>query len=294
MTRQEGDNWLESTEVYTFWGYGKLLEKSATKAIVKFSWGGIGYIEPNSISNIVTIKVKCFAKVRKLLSFDWDISHNFSNLFSQLKNQYSLPPGTIIKLYYPMGSIKEIKAADSPLSLKLKSNSTFIALLRQNFYFNENKKANNIEISNNCLTASKKTEEEFETVLCNISLSSELYTWEMTIDLIVDDDDVFIGVADENVALYGHPPDVGLFWGIRCSGGKKFRPETGIEDYFGESVQTGDVVGVKLEYKGDQGWISFQKNGKDYGVAYKNVPINVYPAVSLYYKRAQVSLNCKA
>ncbi|CAG9313725.1 unnamed protein product [Blepharisma stoltei] len=294
MTRQEGDNGLEQIKVYTVWGYGELLEKRPAKAIVKFTWGGLGYIDPNSISNKVTLKVKSFAKDRKLLSFEWDITNDFSNLFSLLKKQYSLSAGAIIKLIYPMGSMKEIKPTDSPFTLKLKSHSTFIALLRQNLYWNENKKAANIEISNNGMTASKKTEEEFETVLCNMCLSSGLCTWEVKVDLIVDDDDIFIGVADENVALYGHPPDVGLFWGLRCSGGKKFKPETGIEDYYGESVQTGDIICVRLEYKGDQGSISFLRNGKDYGVAYTNVPINVYPAVSLYYKRAQVSINCTA
>mmetsp|Transcript_14058 Transcript_14058/g.14109 ORF Transcript_14058/g.14109 Transcript_14058/m.14109 type:complete len:193 (+) Transcript_14058:313-891(+) len=191
-----------------------------------------------------------------------------------------------------MGSIREISGSDTPYSLKLKRNAKFIALLRQNFFWNENKKASNIEISNNGLTALKKTEDEFETVLANISLTSGSYYWEIKVDLLVDDDDIFIGVADGNIPLSGHPPDLGLFWGFRCSGGKKFRPDSGIEDY-GETAGTGDVVGVRLEYIGDNGSISFLRNGKDYGVAYTNVPTSVFPAVSMFYQRTQVTLICK-
>jgi len=138
----------------------------------------------------------------------------------------------------------------------------------------------------------KKTEDEFETVLANICLSTGSYFWEIKIDMLVDDDDIFIGVVDENAPLVGHPPDLGLFWGFRCSGGKKFRPDSGIEDY-AETVGTGDVVGIRLEYNGDNGSLSFSRNGKDFGIAYTNVPINVFPAVSLFYQRTQVTLICK-
>lgn len=292
LTKQDREPPLIETKVYTPWGYGDLIEKNDRRSVVKFTWGGTGYVDPISITNSISFQVKLFSKDRQLLNFDWNITHDFSNLFIQLKRQLNLSAGTFIKLIYPMASMKEICSSDSPYSLKIKKNTKFIALLRQNFYWNEIRKAANLEISNSGLTALKKTEDEFETVLANIKLISGSYSWEIKVDLLVDDDDIFIGVADINISLTGHPPDTGLFWGFRCSGGKKFRPDSGMEDY-GENVGTGDVVGIRLEYNGDNGSLSFLKNGKDFGVAYTNVPPNLHPAISLFYQRTQVTLVCK-
>mmetsp|Transcript_1581 Transcript_1581/g.2556 ORF Transcript_1581/g.2556 Transcript_1581/m.2556 type:complete len:290 (-) Transcript_1581:2116-2985(-) len=286
------DHEEESKEVLTPWGYATLLEKSPHRAKVEFSWGGIGYLNPSILAFSISIQVKTFTKDRRTLSFDWKLDKNFNSLFSEVSSQLDLPSYAYLQLYYPMGTMKEVTPSDSPFSLKLSGKSKLIGVVRQNFFWDENKKGTNIEISNSGLTAFKKSEEEFETVLGNVCLSSGSYYWDVKIDMFVDDEDVYIGVAQENIALYTRPPDSGAFWGYMCTGGKKFAPQSSIEDY-AEPARTGDVIGVKLEFSGPTGVLTFSKNGRSYGPAFDNVPPNVYPAICLFYYRAQVTLDYK-
>jgi hypothetical protein len=51
-----------------------------------------------------------------------------------------------------------------------------------------------------------------------------------------------------------------------------------------------DVIGVHLEYTGENATLSFSKNSVPMGVAYENLTGTFFPAVSLYYEEAQVSI----
>jgi hypothetical protein len=54
---------------------------------------------------------------------------------------------------------------------------------------------------NNCLTANKKFEIDFQTVLATVGFDSGKHYWEIKLDTFVDMEDIFIGVARRNIDL---------------------------------------------------------------------------------------------
>lgn len=68
------------------------------------------------------------------------------------------------------------------------------------------------------MTANKKFEIDFETVLANVGFSSGRHYWEIRLDTFVEMEDIFIGVARRNIDLYIRAWDTGQFWGWICTG----------------------------------------------------------------------------
>lgn len=59
------------------------------------------------------------------------------------------------------------------------------------------------------MTANKKQETNYETVLANIGFDSGTHYWEITVDAFVDIDDVYVGITKQNVGLYTRATDTG-------------------------------------------------------------------------------------
>lgn len=278
--------------VYTPWGYGKLQDQSKQKAVVSLSWGGTCYLNPSSISSSVHFSVKLFSAGRKTFQYEWGILQDFSLLFSLLHKQLALSPNIQLSLYYPQGKLNKISPTDSPLKLKLKNNMKLIAIAKQNFTWDSSKKSANIELLDDLLTLKKRDDSEvmFESVLGTVSMTSGLHQWEIKMDFLMEfdeEEEIFIGVAMKNINLNRCPLEL-EYWGFMCLASKKFCQSTN-EDY-GENIGTGDVVGVKLEYKEGKGFLGFSKNGNEFGNAFCDIPPGVHPAVTLNYPKMQVSL----
>ena len=282
--------------IHTQWGYGKIMEQNRFKATVKFSWGGIGYLNTSSLTSSVHFSIKLFASGRKTFQYDWGINQDFSLLFSLLQKQLSLPPNIQLNLYYPKGKLVKILPSDSPLKLKLKSHTKFVGITKQNFTWDLNKKSANIELLDDLLTIKKKDDSEimFESVLGTVSLNNGVHQWEIKMDFFMEyeeEEEVFIGVAAKNINLTKNPLEI-EYWGFMCVACKKFAQ--GVNEEYGEFIATGDVVSVKIEFKDNKGVLNFGKNGNDFGVAFSDVPPGVYPVVTLNYPKIQVSLGKSA
>ena len=66
---------------------------------------------------------------------------------------------------------------------------------QQSFTWDLNQKGPNINLLNNKLTANKKSEVDYESVLGTMAISSGQHYWEIRIDKFVDLDDIIIGVV---------------------------------------------------------------------------------------------------
>jgi hypothetical protein len=113
------------------------------------------------------------------------------------------------------------------------------------------------------LTANKKLETTYETVLANIGFDSGSHYWEISIDAFVDIDDVYIGVARNNVSLYTAATESSSFWGWVATGDRKFEtvPVMGKQQSnFGGMCKIGDIVGVLLEFNNGVASVSYYKN----------------------------------
>lgn len=75
-----------------------------------------------------------------------------------------------------------------------------------------------LKLLNNCLTANKKYEIDYETVLASVGFNSGRHYWEIKLDTFVDMEDIFVGVARRNIDLYMRAWDTGSFWGWICAG----------------------------------------------------------------------------
>ena len=278
--------------VYTPWGYGKLQEETTEKAIVNLTWGGTAYLNPISLSNSVNFYIKLFSSGRKTLEYEWEITQDFSLLFSLLHKQLLLSPNVQLNLYYPQGKLIKISPLDSPLKLKLKKNTKLIGISKQNFTWDSSKKSENIELLDDLLTVKKKDDSDvmYESVLGTVCMSSGIHQWEIKMDFLMEfdeEEEIFIGVAMKNIGLNRTPLEI-EYWGFMCLNCKRF--SLNVNEDYGENIETGDVVGVKLEYKDGKGTLSFCKNGAGLGNAFCDIPPGVCPAVTLNYPKMQVSL----
>jgi tripartite motif-containing protein 9/67 len=138
---------------------------------------------------------------------------------------------------------------------------------QRSFTWDLNNKGPNIELINDNLTANKKSEVEYETVLGNIQInssSSVRHYWEIKIDKFVDLDDIIIGVSQKGMDIRQRPFDTGKFWGWICTGNRKIFPSAPggppqAREY-GGNAKIGDVLGCLLEFKSGIGHLTFLKN----------------------------------
>ena len=72
---------------------------------------------------------------------------------------------------------------------------------KQSFTWDINAKGDNIQLLNDNLTANKRVEVEYETVLGTIEISSGMHYWEIKIDKFVELDDIIIGVSQKGMDL---------------------------------------------------------------------------------------------
>jgi hypothetical protein len=76
------------------------------------------------------------------------------------------------------------------------------------------------------LTANKKNEVDYETVLATVGFQQGAHYWEIKLDTFVEMEDILVGVAKRNTNLYMRAFDTGSFWGFIVAGGRKFCPSS--------------------------------------------------------------------
>lgn len=181
----------------------------------------------------------------------------------QLKEPEEMSSYHVIKLVYPMGTIQHLNLDQTFEQLEIPHNAQLLLLGQKSFTWDLNYKGSNIQLLNNCLTANKKFEMDYETVLASVGFNNGRHYWEIKLDVFVEMEDIFVGVARRGVDLYTRAWDTGSFWGWICAGGRKFCPASPspmVQEYGGFS-KINDVVGVLLEFRDGVGSISFYNNG---------------------------------
>ena len=283
----------EEEWIYSPWGYGKLIERTADKATVELQSGGKLYVNPSSLSSSVQFSVKTFASERKVFDFEWAVTQDFSSLFPLIHKQLGLSPNIILKIHFIKGKLQALSPTDTPLKLGLKSHSKLICMIANSFIWDESRKSESIQLLEGSLAVCKKegTDISYDTVLGNTCFTSGTHIWEIRLDFLVEygeEEEIFIGVARPKVELNKHPTEE-EYWGFMCLGRKKFG--NGLLEDYGEALAAGDTLGIKLEYKENKGCLSFFKNKIELGQAFSEVPAGVSPALTMNYPKIVVKLN---
>ena len=101
-------------------------------------------------------------------------------------------------------------------------------------------------------------------------MKSGVHYWEITIDKIVEADDIIIGIAQKGVDHTRKLFESGKFWGWICAGGRAIYPDItkssnppavknfGREE---EKCKQGDTIGLILEFANGKGNLTYLKNG---------------------------------
>ena len=71
------------------------------------------------------------------------------------------------------------------------------------------------------MTANKRVEQDYETVLAKAGFSSGSHYWEIKLDTFVDMEDIFVGIATETTDLYTRGWNTDSFWGWLCTAYEK-------------------------------------------------------------------------
>jgi tripartite motif-containing protein 9/67 len=129
----------------------------------------------------------------------------------------------VLKFVYAMGSLKNLPLDQSFEQLEIPNGAQLALLGQKSFTWDLNYKGSNIQLLNNSLTANKKYEIDYETVLGTIGFSSgngghSRHYWEIKLDTFVDLEDIYVGIARRNVDLHMRAWDTGSFWGWICAG----------------------------------------------------------------------------
>jgi len=139
----------------------------------------------------------------------------------------------VIKFIYAMGTMRTLALDQSFEQQEIPHGAQLALLGQKTFTWDLNYKGSNIQVGtlynlslqllNNCLTANKKYEIDFETVLGTVGFSSgsgghSRHYWEIKLDTFVDMEDIFIGIAPRNVELHLGSWESSCFWGWICTG----------------------------------------------------------------------------
>ena len=204
------------------------------------------------------------------------------------------------KLVYPMGHLRNLSScADSTfLQEMIPHEARMVFVGQQSFTWDINAKGSSINLTNGNLTANKKSEAEYETVLATVPISSGTHYWEIKIEKFVDLDDIIIGVVQKGVDIRQRLFDTGKFYGWICTGGRKIYPNQPgggpVAKEYGGCSKIGETLGIIFEFKNNVGYLSFVKNGSPLGICFNNIPAGSYfPCVSMYYGEVQVTLDSK-
>ena len=101
------------------------------------------------------------------------------------------------RLVYPMGYLRNLSQClnETFLDQQIPDEAQLVLVGQRSFTWDLNNKGPNINLLNNNLTANKKQEVDYETVLGSIQISSGTHYWEIKIEKFVELDDIIIGVS---------------------------------------------------------------------------------------------------
>lgn len=173
----------------------------------------------------IKVHVKTFHGKRQNHEFTVSITDKLDKLRDLLFQREAEEMSTyhVIKIVYAMGTLKSLNLDQTFEQLQIPSGAQLVLLGQKTFSWDLNYKGTNIQLLNNSLTANKKFEIDYETVLGTVGFSSgsggvSRHYWEIKLDTFVDMEDIFVGIARRNVDLHMRAWDTGSFWGWICTG----------------------------------------------------------------------------
>ena len=220
----------------------------------------------------IKISIKTFHGDRKTYDFEVSILEKIYSIIDRLMAlDDSFKSFFSVKLVYPMGYLRHLdeNMNDSLLDLQIPDGAKLVLVGQKTFAWSTELTGPRIKLSNNNLTATNPTHEDFDGVYGDIAISEGKHYWEIKIQHIRDIHDIMIGVTDVN--KYAQKPDhkryraFDRFWGWNCIERSKVRPSgqnerADFHDHYGQSCKIGDTIGCIMDFKDNLLQLTFTVN----------------------------------
>ena len=293
---------------YSDYGYIKISEddlSNEASAIYKFiqyknnkniNYLLYGSIYKNNIKDNINIKLKYFHSKRSLIKFEnINISSKLNILIEQLyqnEDPKSLPKvytkNSQFRLYSCKSTIRELNTGLSFYENNIQNNEILLFFKQIPIVFSTTMKGKSIEISQGGKTAFKINIDDPHYVLCTSGFNGGRHYFEIKLltDPMIRSVVVGLGIKKDEKNLFSHL--MSKFYGFILSDMKKTEinfsggDQENMQDY-GEVFLINDNVGVLYDCRDDGVNITFYRNKKNLGIAFKNLPKDLvyYPTVEM-------------
>jgi hypothetical protein len=184
-----------------------------------------------------------------------------------------------------IGLIKELNQLQSYKDQNIKNEMTILIINENSLNFSEINKGNQIYLEKKNKVAFKLGGDEHQFAITEQSYSTGKHYFEVFLETEPYERSLIIGVTTSRSEYNFNPSVVKGFYGYVLSECKKVSSTpSGKSELieYGDITKMGDRVGVMLEFTSSGLDISFYINKINMGVAFKNLPYNIYyPAVVL-------------
>ena len=297
--------------VYSQYGYVKILEEDInndTLTLYKFVQYKntdndnncmLGTIFKNNIKQNINIKVKYFLGNRKMVLFENIDIYSKLNIFIEKLfldeknnkqenfNDKKYTKNTQHRLYSCKKGLRELNTGITIFENNLEDNEILIYFAEVPLYFSSTMKGTSIELSQMGKTALKINTDDPQYILGSYGYISGRHYFE--INLLTDPmiRSVVVGFCNKKNENNLFSTDIQKFYGFILSDLKKTIVSFGDGDQeemsdYGEMCNINDKIGVLFDCKDDFVYISFYRNKKNLGIAFK-LPKNIiyFPTVEM-------------
>ena len=297
--------------VYSQYGYIKILEEDInndTLTLYKFVQYKntdndnncmLGTIFKNNIKQNINIKVKYFLGNRKMVLFENIDIYSKLNIFIEKLfldeknnkqdnfNDKKYTKNTQHRLYSCKKGLRELNTGITIFENNLEDNEILIYFAEVPLYFSSTMKGKSIELSQMGKTALKINTDDPQYILGSYGYISGRHYFE--INLLTDPmiRSVVVGFCNKKNENNLFSTDIQKFYGFILSDLKKTIVSFGDGDQeemsdYGEMCNINDKIGVLFDCKDDFVYISFYRNKKNLGIAFK-LPKNIiyFPIVEM-------------
>ena len=183
--------------------YQNALSKMVTCELLK--GGSQLYTQRRNLHTTIEIRVKVFHGERKCHKFNVSILDQISVVMTLLKaiEGQEMQQYYVTKLVYPMGYLRNLSQVlnETFADQQIPDGAKLVLVGKRSFTWDPNAKGPTINLLNGNLTANKKQEVDYQTVLGSIDISSGVHYWEIKIEKFVELDDIIIGVSQKGIDL---------------------------------------------------------------------------------------------
>ena len=286
--------------VYSSYGYLKILEKELSNKLLTI----YNFIQYKAVIDNY-FKVKYFHNKRSLILFDkMNINSKINILIENIyqnEDPNNLPKkytkNSQHRLYSCKTDLRQLNTGLSFFENDIKDNEILLFFREPSLIFSTTMKDKSIEVSQQGKTAFKINNDDPHYVLGNMGYNCGRHYYEIKLltDPMIRSIVVGFAIKKEEKNLFSC--EMNKFYGYILSDMKKTEIDFSKEEQenmldYGEMCSINDNIGIMYDCRDDGVNIIFNRNKKNLGIAYKNLPKDLlyFPAVEMGFAGSKIQI----